>query len=59
MKSRLPYNEFSEVCTGDMPDADVMWHNWMQDKWEKQRKQYNKNNKIEERDEKTVRTNRK
>jgi hypothetical protein len=23
---RLPYNEFSEVCTGDMPSADRVIH---------------------------------
>lgn len=24
--TRLPYNEFSDFCSGDMPSADTMYH---------------------------------
>lgn len=43
---KVPDNEFSEICTGDMRDMDLMYHHWMQDRWNKEREAYNKRHGI-------------
>ena len=35
---KCPDNEFSEHCTGDMASMDESYHQWMQPKWDKERK---------------------
>lgn len=41
-QNRIPYNEFSEICTGDLPDADLMYHYWIQPQWKKEREAWEK-----------------
>lgn len=42
-ENRIPYNEFSEICTGDMESMDMAYHYWLQDKYIKERKWYEEN----------------
>lgn len=42
-RTRLPYNEFTEHCTGDMASMDTAYHYWMQDKYAESRKWYKEN----------------
>lgn len=35
--TRIPYNEFTDICTGDMYDMDTTYHHWMQPKWDRER----------------------
>ena len=37
---RIPFNEFSEICTGDLPDLDLAYHYFLQPQYEKQFKQW-------------------
>lgn len=46
--NRIPDNEFTEFCTGDMPSMDSTYHHWMQPRWDKERKAWLK--QQEERD---------
>ena len=39
---RIPYNEFSEINTADMPSSDYMWHCWMHDEFKKVREEWEK-----------------
>ena len=52
--TRLPYNEFSEFCTGDMADMDIVYHHWMQDKWKDQRETWRKQEEEKERRKKGI-----
>jgi hypothetical protein len=37
---RLPDNEFTEICSADMPDLDLAYHHWLQDRYAEQFKKW-------------------
>jgi len=39
---RIPYNEFSEICTGDMKDMDPAYREWIKPQWKKAREAWEK-----------------
>jgi hypothetical protein len=39
---RIPYNEFSEVCTGGMRDMHTTYKEWIKPQWKKAREEWEK-----------------
>jgi hypothetical protein len=39
---RIPYNEFSEHATADMPDMDTTYREWIKPQYKKAREEWEK-----------------